>query len=309
MPSALLSTLFTQPVAYDEGLESVAPNKRYGNWWTSVGAAGMEIKYVNATIGGTSPFPPSPFTGDSVNFSYADGAVGVANGRVGYVIMPLTSVFVEAAGNTRDWQVGYFNSNGYRVVAGMLFEQGAGSRIRGEFWGGYMNQQYSGVTMQAISTWTYGVGLNAVITDGLTGVLEGHREAKEAALGLALLTPTELGASAPTCTADIAVCVSMIETEAGARLDYRILPKVVVGGGLTYLEDDYQGPLAFGRVDRTLGPLASVKYFATPNVTFGFDYRDVVFQSTGGIAPAPFTSVAALPFFKNVYMLWVNGKF
>jgi hypothetical protein len=64
MPSALLSTLFTQPVAYDQGLESVALNKRYGNWWTSVGAAGMEINYQNATIGGASPFPPSPFAGE-----------------------------------------------------------------------------------------------------------------------------------------------------------------------------------------------------------------------------------------------------
>jgi hypothetical protein len=314
MPSVLLSTLFSHPVAYDEGLESVALNKRYGNWWSSFGAAGLEINYQNATIGGPnpfgpSPFPASPFSGDSVNFSYADGGIGAVNARVGYVVMPLTSVFAEAAGNTRDWGVGYFDSNGYRVVVGMLFEQGPGARVKGEFWGGYMNQLYSGVTMQNISTWTYGLGLTGLIADNLTGVIEGRREAKEAALGLALLTPTELGASGATCAADIAVCVSTIETEAGARLDYRILPQVVIGGGVTYLEDDYQGPLAFGRVDRTLGPLASIKYFATPNMTFGFDYRDIVFNSSGGTAPAPFTSVAALPFYRNIYMFWVNGKF
>ncbi len=51
MGSELLSTQFAHPVAYDEGLESIALNKRYGNWWTSLGGAGLEINYQNATIG------------------------------------------------------------------------------------------------------------------------------------------------------------------------------------------------------------------------------------------------------------------
>jgi Putative beta-barrel porin 2 len=308
LPSSLLSTLFARPVAYDEGIESIALNKRYGNWWSSIGGAGLEINYQNPTIGSGPPFGPSPFAGDSVNLNYADGVIGTGNGRIGYVIRPLTSVFVEAAGNSRDWQVGYFDSNGFRVVAGMLFEPGPGARLKGEFWGGYMNQQYSGVTMAPISSWTYGIGLTGAITDDLSAVVEGRREAKEAALGLALLTPTELGASAATCTAGIAVCVSNIESQIGGRLDYRVLPKVVISGGVTYLEDDYQGALSFGRVDRTIGPLAGVKYYATPNVTLGFDYRNVTFLSSGGGAPAGFTTVSALPFDRDIYMLWLNAK-
>ncbi len=307
--SELLSTLFTHPVAYDEGIESIALNKRYGNWWSSLGGAGLEINYQNAVIG--SMFGPNPFAGDTVNFNYADGGIGAVNGRVGYVVAPLTSLFGEVAVNTRDWGVTYFDSNGYRVDAGLLLEQGPGARLKGELWFGFMNQVYNGITMQTVSTWTYNVDLAAIITDDLTAVVQGRREAKEAALALAPFSAgsTELTATATTCSTDMAACVSDIETAAGARLDYRIIPKVVVGGGVSYLEDDYQGAAAFGRVDRTFGPIGSLKYLYSPNITFGFDYRAVEFGSTGGFAPAGSTSVNTLPFYKNVYIFSVSGRY
>ncbi len=309
--SELISSLFTHPVAYDEGIESAALNKRYGNWWSSVGAAGLEIHYQNAVIGSILGVTPG-LTGDTVNFNYADGEIGAANGRIGYVVMPLTSVFAEVAGNTRDWGVSYLDSNGFRVDAGMLFEQGPGARLKGEFWAGYMNQAYNGATMQTISTWTYGANLSAIITDDLTAVIYGRREPKEAVLALATLSGppgmATLGATDATCMINASACVSDIETEADFRLDYRIMPRVVIGGGMTYLEDDYQGPAALGRVDRTYGPLASLKYFATPNLTFGFDYRNVSFSTIGGTGPG-FLPVNALPFFKDLYIFSVSGRF
>ncbi len=302
--SELLSTQFARPVAYDEGLESIALNKRYGNWWGSIGGAGLEVDYPNPVIGSAGAIG----AGTPVNLGYADGGIGVVNGRVGYVVAPRTSIFVEAAGNTRDWDVGYFDSTGYRVVAGVLFEQGPGARLKGEIWGGYMNQVYSGATMSTVSNWTYGLSLAVLVADKVTAVLEGRREAKESALGLAGLPDGSLGASAPTCAADVAVCVSSIESEIGGRLDVHVMPNVVLGGGATYLEDDYQGTFAFGRVDRSFGPLASLKYFATPNVTLGFDYRNLQFSSSGGVAPAGFTTVSALPYFKNVYLFSINAR-
>jgi hypothetical protein len=304
--SQLLSTTFANPVAYDEGIESVALNKRYGSNWSSLGVAGLEIQYQNPLIG--SIFGVNPFTGTTVDLSYADGAIGSAHARFGHVVAPLTSVFVETVVNTRDWQVSYFDSNGYRLDAGVLLEQGPGARLRGEAWAGYMDQSYNGVTMQRIASWTYGVSMAAVLTDNLTAVVAGSREAKEAALGLALLPSGDLGASAATCAIDAAVCVSTIESVIGGRLDYHISPRLVVGAGVTYLQDEYQGPLAFGRVDTTFSPLASVKYFATPSVTLGFDYRNLQFASSGGNAPVPFTSVNALPYNRNVYMLSVNAR-
>jgi hypothetical protein len=305
----LLSTLFAHPVAYDEGLASFALNKRYGNWWSSLGAAGLEIEYQNASIASNS----IALAGTPVDFSYADGAIATMNARLGYVVMPLTSLFMEAAANTRDWHVGYFDSSGYRVVGGMLFEQGPGARLKGEVWAGYMGQRYGGITLSNVSSWTFGLNMAALITDDVTAVFEGRREAKEAALGLAALSSGALGATAGTCVADgfaanAAVCVSDIESEIGGRLDYRIYRNVVIGGGVTYQEDDYQGPLSFGRVDRSLGPLASVKYFASPNVTLGFDYRKLAFTSSGGAAPAPFIAVAALPYNRNIFLFTLNAK-
>lgn len=307
--SELLSTLFAHPVAYDEGLESIALNKRYGNWWTSLGGAGLEINYQNATLGsGTGAANGTP-----VEFNYADGGVGVVHARLGYVFAPQSSVFVEAAGNVRDWDVSYFDSTGYRVDAGVLFEQGPGARLKGEAWLGYMSQQYNGATMATISSWTYGLGLAAVLADNITFVAEGRREAKEAALGLAILPDGSLGASSATCLADgiaanAAACVSDVESEIGGRIDYRMLQNFVIGVGATYQEDDYQGIMAFGRIDRSFGPLVSAKYFLSPNVTLGFDYHNLQFSSDNGRAPAGFVSVNALPYDVNIYMFTLNAR-
>jgi hypothetical protein len=291
----LLSTTFNHPVAYDEVLGSVALNKRYDRWWTSVGIAGLGINYQNAAIPGAV-----------VDFSYADGGIGVVNGRVGYVIMPLTSVFVEAAGNTRDWQVNAFDSTGYRLVGGMLFENGSNARVKGEVWAGYMNQQYNGVSFQNVSSWTYGAGLVFLFTDKFTGVIEGKREAKEAALSLATIAPGVVGATSALCAVTPgAACASAIESTIGGRLEYRILPKVTVGGGVTYLVDSYLGPVAGNRSDHTLSPLASLKYFPNDKVTLGFDYRRINFDPVGGES----AGVGAISYYRNVYLASMNGKF
>lgn len=302
--SAILDTQFARPVAYDQGIQTLALNKRYGNWWSSIGGAGLAVQYQNPTIGGAAPF-----AGTIVDLTYANGGIAAVNGRVGYVVAPRTSVFAEVVGNIRNWGVDYFDSNGYRVVGGLLLEDGPDARVKGELWAGFMSQNYNGVTMQGVSSWTYGLSGALAITDQLTGVVSGRREAKEAALSLALLPTGAIGASNITCsTLGGAVCVSAIETEVGARLDYRVLPNVVVGAGVTYLELEYQGDLAFGRVDRTFSPLASIKYFPARNLTLAFDYRNVGFGSSGGMAPPPFTNVSALSYNKNVYLLSANAK-
>lgn len=291
----LLSTSFNDPVAYDEGLASIALNKRYGRWWTSIGAAGLGVNYQNPAI-----------TGTAVDLSYADGGIGIANGRVGYVVMPQTSAFIEVAGNARTWKVDAFDSTGYRVVGGALFEQGPKTRLRGEVWAGYMNQNYSGSSFQAVSNWTYGASLAFLFTDQLTGVIEGKREAKEAALSLALIAPGVVGASTSVCASPLgAVCVSAIESIIGGRLEYRILPNVALGAGASFMVDEYLGSSAGHRSDRTLSPLASIKYFPNDKITLGFDYRRINFDPVGGEA----TGVSAISYYRDVYLLSMNGKF
>ncbi|HEY0328555.1 MAG TPA: outer membrane beta-barrel protein [Rhodopseudomonas sp.] len=291
----LLSTTFNAPVEYDQGIAAVALNKRNGRWWGSLGVAGVMVDYANAKTG--------PFT---IDFGYNDGGIGVANGRVGYVIMPQTSLFVEAAGNIRNWRVDAFDSTGYRLVGGLLFEQGPGARLRGEAWAGYMGQQYNGISFQTVSSWTYGATLGFAFTDQLGGVIEGKREAKEAALSLAAIAPGVAGASSETCAIPGgATCVSVIGSSVGGRLEYRILPNLIVGGGASFTVDEYLGERAGNRVDRTLSPMASIKFLPYERLILGFDYRRVMFDPSGGQV----TGVSAVSYFRDVYLVSMNGKF
>lgn len=291
----LLSTAFDKPIAYDQGTGSLALNKRFDRWWTSVGIAGSAVAYQDPQIGDLN-----------IDLGYADGVISVANGRLGYVIAPQTSVFVEAAGHRRDWRAGIFDSTGYRTVAGMLFEQGPNARLKGEVWAGYMNQAYNGSSFETVASWTYGASLAFLFTDQLTGTIEGRREAKEAALSLGLIGPTTIGANATACApGGGATCVSAIQSSVSGRLDYKLLPNLVIGAGASFVVDDYLGASAGGRVDRTLSPLASIKYFPSDRLAFGFDYRRVNYDPTGGWA----TGVGALSYYRNVYLASANGKF
>lgn len=197
------------------------------------------------------------------------------SGRVGYVVAPLTSVFVEVAGNRRNFEVDIFDSRGYRVVGGVLLEQGPGARVKGEAYAGYMHQEYEGITFNTVSTFTYGGALAWLVAPGWTAVVEGKRNALESGLNGG---------------------VSLVESLVGARLDCRVLPNLVVGAGATYLVDEFQGA---GRIDRTLSLLVSVKYFVNPFLTLGFDYRNVSFDSSG---------FGTSSYYRNVYMLSLNAR-
>lgn len=257
-------TGFDRPIGYDDYSASVALNKRFNRWWTSVGVANDWLHYDTPT-----------FQGVAVPQTYRDGTVGVVSGRVGYVVAPLTSVFAELSGNQRDFQVGVFDSKGYRIVGGVLLEPGPGARLKGEVYAGYMNQNYSGVTFEDVSTFTYGGALAWAIAPRWTAVATGSRVALESGLNNG---------------------VSVIESTAGARLDYQLLPNVIVGAGASYLQDQY---LLAARTDWSWSPLASVKYLVTPNLTLGFDYRNVSFDSNG---------LGVLNYYRNVYLLSLTAR-
>ena len=257
-------TGFDRPVAYNTFEASGAINKRFNRWWTSLGVAGSWISYDTPTVGGIP-----------VSQSYRDGNIGVLSGRVGYVVAPLTSVFVEVAGNRRNFQVDTFDSRGYRVVGGVLLEQGPGAKVKGEAYAGYMYQNYEGATFNTISTFTYGGALAWLIAPRWTAVAEGKRNALESGLNGG---------------------VSLIESLVAARLDYMVIPNLFVGAGASYLVDEFQGA---GRTDRTLSPLVSVKYLVNPFVTVGFDYRNVSFDSSGIGVPT---------YYRNVYLFSLNAR-
>jgi hypothetical protein len=263
-----ITNTFDRPISYHQFEAAGAINQRYNRVWVSVGAAAAFVYYDNPT-----------FAGSLVSQDYRNGTVGRVPVRLGYVVAPLTSVFVEASGNGRDFRVDTFDSQGYRVVAGGLFEPGPGARIKGEIFGGYMFQDYIGPTFQTVSTWTFGSALAFLLAPNLTAALEGRRDAKEASLSGGV-TPGD--------------GVSVIETVVAGRLDWLVAPNFVVGGGVAYIEDQYLGA---GRTDRTWSPLASAKYFVNRHLTLAFDYRNVGFDSSG---------IGVLSYYRNVYLFSAN---
>jgi len=265
---------FLRPLQYDQGEAAGAINQRFGSFWTSLGGATAVVRFQNGIINGFV-----------VPQDYRDGTIVTAPARFGYVVAPLTSVFVEVAANERSFHVDEFSSRGWRVVGGMMFEPGQGARIKGEFYGGYMAQAYNnGFGFQDISTWTYGMSLAYLVMPNLTATLEGRRDAREASLSGGILVGIPGDG------------VSVIETIAAGRLDWAALPNLVIGGGIAFLEDEYVGA---SRTDRAWSPLFSIKYFPTPRLTLGFDYRYLNFDSSG---------LGILGYYKNVYLLSANLK-
>lgn len=254
-----------RPTGFDQFEGSLALNKRFDRVWTSLGVAGLAINYDDARIGGVL-----------IDQRYRNGVISVANGRVGVVVAPRTSLFAEVAVNRRDFRVNDFTSTGGRVVAGVLLEPGPDARVKGEAYAGYMYQNYEGAGFATVSTWTFGGALGWLVTPNFTITTEGRREAKESAL---------------------AGGVSLIETQVGARADYQIAPNIVVGAGLTYVVDDFQ---TVGRSDRYWSPLATARYIVNPNVAFGLDYRRLSYQAN---------DFTANRFDRDVYMVSLNGKF
>ncbi len=262
--------IFDRPVAYDNFEASGAFNKRFGRLWTSLGLADSIQRYQDPTI-----------IGLPIDQSYRNGDIAVGTVRVGYAVAPLTSLFVEWAGNRRNFRVDNFDSRGYRAVGGVLLEPGVGARVRGEVYAGYMYQDYSGATFQTVSTFTYGGSLAFLLAPRWTGVVEGRRVALESALN-----PTGV----------LNGGVSLVESIASARLDYALLPNLFVGAGVSYIVDEFKGA---NRTDRSLSPLVSVKYLVDPRITLGFDYRNLAFDSSGFAVPG---------YRRNVYLFTLNAR-
>lgn len=262
-----ISPTFDKPVAYNTFDVAGALNKRFNRWWTSLGGAATWIHYDNPTIGGVP-----------VDQSYRNGDVEVVSGRLGYVVAPLTSIFVEVSGNRRNFQVDAFDSRGWRAVGGVLLEPGPGARVKGEAYAGYMFQDYTGATFNTVSTITYGGALAWLIAPRWTATVYGSRNALESGL----INNGVMG-------------VSLIESTVAGRLDYLVMTNLIIGAGASYVADEFLGA---GRT-HAISPLVSVKYLVNPYLTLGFDYRNVSFDSSGLGVPT---------YYRNVYLFSLNAR-
>ncbi len=269
---------FDRPIGFDQVDLAGAINKRFNGWWTSVGAAVTDVRYENPTLNGVV-----------VSQSYRDGDIVRVPARLGFVVAPLTSVFVEGSGNSRDFDIHSFDSNGYRVVGGVLFETGPGARVKGEVFGGYMNQLYQGTGFQDISTWTYGMAIAFLLTPQLTATFEGRRDPREASLSGGQLVGT---------TGD---GVSVIQTTAAGRLDYLVVSNVVLSAGANYVDNAYLG----AGHDHAWGPTAALRWYFNPWATVNFDYRNIDYNQNILIPTGP----SMTGYRRNVYIASISARF
>jgi len=271
--SDIITNRFLQPLGYHQGEASAALNSRFDNFWTSVGAQALFAHYDTAYL----------TNGFGISQDYRNGNIERFPVRLGYVVAPRTSVFVEASAHRRDFNVSLYDSLGYRVVGGLLLEPGQGSRVRGEVFAGYMYQNYNGPTLKTVSTWTAGASMSFLITDDWTATIEGRRDPREASYTGGLFQFQD--------------GISIIESVASLRTDYHFLPNLVAGVGASYIQDRF---LDAGRTDWAWSPLASIKYSVTPKITVGLDYRYVNFQSS---------AFGIRSYDRNVYLLSANIQF
>ena len=274
-------TIFPQtlkPIAFDQADVAAALNHRNDRWWTSVGAAATWIHFDNALL----------TDGTVALQDFRDGVIAAVPIRVGYVVAPFTSVFVQGTPNRRDFEINEFDSTGYHVVGGILLEPGQGRRVKGEAWAGYMNQDYNGATFKTVSSWTFATSMAFLLTDRLTMTLQGRRDAKETAVTCLVLNVFNGCGS------------SLIESWGGVRFDYLLLPNLVAGIGATYFVDEILDIVNGDQTDRYLRPLFSLRYFPNPWLTLGFDYRHIDFNSD---------RLGVLSYNRNVYLFSANAKF
>ena len=140
-----------EPASYHDFVGGSSITKHFNRLWVQFGG---DYGYTNYDSGALPSL--SGLTRDTRTGSRIEGL-----GKLGYEILPNTSIFVEgrvnerfhkdafdAAGNVID-----FDSNGYKMLGGLFYE--LTNLTRAEFGLGYMEQtcRFSGV--QDLSTWTY----------------------------------------------------------------------------------------------------------------------------------------------------------
>jgi len=177
--------------------------------------------------------------GDWRSFDYEDGETlgGIVidqdnrdrdlysvTGRADYAISPATALFIQATGNEREYDIASTtlfpnrDSSGYEVLAGANFELGA--LARGEVAAGYISQEFD----QDVYGKVDGFGARALIewfpTQLTTVTATGSRTVEDSAI---------IGSG------------GYLSTAVGLQIDHEVLRNVIVGGALSYSEDDYEG--------------------------------------------------------------------
>ena len=121
------------PQQYNQFTGSVSVTKDFRPFFVALGTSVQATTYDNI----------KDSTGASLSQSYRDGQTYTVTGRGGMWFGPALYGFVETAGNVRRYNSSIYDSNGYRVVAGVGTDRIG--LLKGEIYAGYQQQDYQSI--------------------------------------------------------------------------------------------------------------------------------------------------------------------
>jgi hypothetical protein len=212
-------------------------------------------------------------TGTPVLEDDRDRTLTIATARADYAVSPDTALFVQVAGNDRNYRLNnpsaalypaFVNrdSKGVEALVGANFELSA--LLRGEIGVGYLQQSFKDARFSDVS----GLGARAQVewfpTQLTTVTMTGSRSVEDAGI---------IGAS------------SYLSSNIGAQVDHELLRNVILGGQINYGNDDYRG---ISRTDKRFNAGVSATYLMNRNVGVTVGYNHFKQTSTGTAGGAAF---------------------
>jgi hypothetical protein len=200
-------TAVVSPQFYNQFLLSASAKKTFGDFFVSLGGV------VTRTIydGGLDPLNnPVP------QLLSRDGNVYTVIGRVGYALTPSVYVFLEPSYNWRNFDSSFYDSDGYRVVAGVGTDRV--SLFSGELYAGFQQQNFSSAILGNSSGLVAGGKVTWLPTRDLSFVVS-----VDETLGQSTLSTigTPFGSAIKTTTAKVAANYEITRgLAASANLSY-----------------------------------------------------------------------------------------
>ena len=238
--------LASEPTEYSLLAANAALNHRFNRVTSRIGATYSDFDYDTV-----------PLTGGGVlNQDFRDREEYTQLLRLGYDVSPDTNVYVQGTLNQREYDqkppVVALNrdSDGYAVVAGADFR--LTNLAQGGVYAGYQSQDYADPTLPEIDGVAFGANVDWFVTPLTTVRFEA---------GSAIEETIAAGASGYT------------DNSAGLRIDHELMRNVIVGGAISFANQDYEG---IARDDDVTRAGLSVDYLLNRNFSLrlGYDYAD-----------------------------------
>lgn len=196
---------------------------------------------------------PTGMTAPNSTNDDRDRTLTSVGGRVGYDVTPTVMPFVQAATDTRSYNrsiddYGFQrSSDGYRAAVGAVFRPNV--TLQGEAFVGRMHQNYDDARFNDLDRAYFGANLSWKPVPGtrLTAFVDRS------------LGETTIPGSA-----------GYVDSTVGMHVERPISPDLIANAGIAYSISEYQG---IDRTDRVTDAGAGVKYYISPTVYLGADYR------------------------------------